>query len=257
MRPLIAPPPLLLAYHGVDEVTAASDPHRLVVAPDDLRRHIDRLRRWGYDFVTFGTIADVLAADAGDARGLVALTFDDGFADNLRVLAPLLAAEDVPATVFAVPGLAGAPHPDVEGARFATHDELRELARHVEVGAHSLRHRDLTELSEDEVVDDLTRCREELESLVGGTVDLLAYPYGSYDDRVVRAARRAGFRAACTTSGNGSLDEPLLLPRQDMGRAATLTGLRLKRDDRYEQLVSTLPGRVARRVCHAAMELRW
>jgi hypothetical protein len=46
-------PPLVLAYHGVADVPYAADPHLLFIAPDDLRRHIDVLRRWGYRLVSF------------------------------------------------------------------------------------------------------------------------------------------------------------------------------------------------------------
>jgi peptidoglycan/xylan/chitin deacetylase (PgdA/CDA1 family) len=34
--------------------------------------------------------------------------------------------------------------------------------------------------------------------LVGRPAETFAYPYGDYDDRVVDAVRRAGFRGACT-----------------------------------------------------------
>src|SRR5919108_3968307 len=96
-RPL---PPLALVYHGIADVPLRRDPKGLFVAPADFRRHVDRLRSWGYSLVTFGRLA-ALAAD-GDAGGHAALTFDDGFADNLHVAAPLLEELDAEATVFMV-----------------------------------------------------------------------------------------------------------------------------------------------------------
>src|SRR5688572_15802554 len=92
--------PLVLAYHGVDDVPLRRDPHGLFVRPGDLRQHIAKLHGWGYRLATFGELAEHV--ERGDADGWAALTFDDGTVDNLETLAPLLAAEGVPATVFVV-----------------------------------------------------------------------------------------------------------------------------------------------------------
>ncbi|HMY77763.1 MAG TPA: polysaccharide deacetylase family protein, partial [Thauera aminoaromatica] len=42
----------------------------------------------------------------------------------------------------------------------------------------------------------LAGARDDLEALLGEPVDYLAYPYGRYDERVLRQARHAGYRAA-------------------------------------------------------------
>ena len=49
--------PLALAYHGIADVPPRHDPHALFVRPDDLRRHVERLRGWGYELVPFGELA--------------------------------------------------------------------------------------------------------------------------------------------------------------------------------------------------------
>ncbi|MDP8978460.1 MAG: polysaccharide deacetylase family protein [Actinomycetota bacterium] len=48
---------------------------------------------------------DVLAAGGSPPPGTVALTFDDGYRDNLRLAVPLLEELELPATFFLVPGL--------------------------------------------------------------------------------------------------------------------------------------------------------
>jgi peptidoglycan/xylan/chitin deacetylase (PgdA/CDA1 family) len=246
-RPL---PPLALAYHGVRDVPTRSDPHALFVAPDALRRQIDRLRSWGYEFATFGELARRVAER--DAEGVVALTFDDGFADNLETLAPLLRVEEATATVFVVSGWLGRPHPDASGTRILTADELRQLqATGIEIGAHSRTHPDLTSLDRAGARDELAGSRRELEEILGGAVDVAAYPYGRATADTVAACAEAGFRAACSAAGRGSWSEPLNLPRQDMENGSTLLGLRLKRDDRYERLMRLRAARGARRVARA------
>jgi peptidoglycan/xylan/chitin deacetylase (PgdA/CDA1 family) len=236
-------PPLALAYHGVADVSLRRDPDRLFVRPEDLRRQIDRLREWGYRLVTFGR----LAAEQ-DRAGLASLTFDDGFVDNLETLVPLLAELDVPATTFVVSGWLGEPHPAARWTRIVNADELRELrAAGIEIGGHSATHADLSTLSYDAALDELSRGKRELEEVLGEPVGVAAYPYGRANEETVRAGRDSGFRAVCACTARGSWENLHFLPRQDMGNGSTLLGLRLKRDDRYEGLVGLAPARAVRR----------
>jgi len=246
MRPTVrALPPLALAFHGVADVPLKHDPQGLFVAPEELRRHLRRLRDWGYTLVTFGGLAQ-LAAD-GRAAGHAALTFDDGLVDNLESLVPLLDEEDAPATVFVVSGWLGRPYPWGAWARIVTAEELKELAaKGVEIGAHSRNHDDLSTLGYEAARADLEECKRVLEEMVG-PVETAAYPFGYANEETIRACREAGFRAACRISGEGSWSEPYNLPRQDMLNNSSALGLRLKRDGLYEPLMRFAPARAARK----------
>ena len=239
-------PPLSLTYHGLADVSLARDPHSLFTSPRALRRQIRVLRRWGYELVTFGALAD--RAAAGTATGCASLTFDDGFADNLHELVPLLREEAAPATVFVVSGWLGRAHPDAPDARVLSIPELRELRRAgVEVGAHTVTHPVLTDLPYGEALRELRESRLRLEDTLEQRVDLAAYPFGAADAAVRRACREAGYRAAAQIDGHGSWDDPFALPRQNMGNASSITGLRLKRADRFERAVRREPWRTLRR----------
>ena len=221
------------------------DPSLLFVPPDDVLRHIRKLRRWGYELLAFSAFAARLRE--GTADGCAALTFDDGFVDNLETLAPLLAAEQAPATVFVPTGWLGQTHPYAPQTRVMTRDEVRRLhAQGVEIGGHTHSHRDLTTLDYRDAVEDLRRGKRELEELLDQPVETAAYPYGRANDETREACREAGFVAACRTCGEGNWSDPLDIPRQDMTNVSTMTGLRLKRDDRYERLVARPPFRYAR-----------
>ncbi len=238
-------PPLALAYHGVARVKVRDDPYLLFVAPEKIARHIRRLKRWGYQLLQFSEFAR--RVQSGDAHGYAALTFDDGFVDNLEALVPVLAAEDAPATVFVPSGWLGRTHRYVPQARVMTAGELRELRSHgVEIGAHTRTHADLTKLGYDDALEELRGGKLELEELLEEPVEILSYPYGRANRETRRAARAAGFAAACRTGGEGNWSDPLDIPRQDMTNAATMLGLRLKRDDRYVPLMRQLPFRAAR-----------
>jgi peptidoglycan/xylan/chitin deacetylase (PgdA/CDA1 family) len=240
------PPPLILAYHGVSDVPAHLDPEGLFISPRWLRWQIGRLRRWGYVFHTFGAMADRVAVGRG--AGCVALTFDDGLADNLLELVPLLHDEGAVATVFPTTGWLAKPHPSVPYARNLTADELRELHRAgVEVGGHTVTHPDLTLLSFEAARDEVRDGCDQLAEMIGAAVDVFAYPFGYATAETIRATAAAGVRAACRVRGEGRWDEPLNLPRQDTNMKSAI-GLWLKRDDRYESLMSHAPAKALRRL---------
>ena len=77
-------------------------------------------------------------------------------------------------------------------------DEVRAMRRRgVEIGSHAVSHPILSQLSDAELDREVTHSRERLQIELGEPIDLIAYPVGghhAYDARVVRAARRAGYR---------------------------------------------------------------
>jgi peptidoglycan/xylan/chitin deacetylase (PgdA/CDA1 family) len=99
--------PLVLVYHRVSQ--AVADPQLLSVTPERFAEHLDFL------FRRFRPVRlrDLVAAtrDGQPAAGAVAITFDDGYADNLMTAKPLLERADVPATVFVASGYVGSGRP--------------------------------------------------------------------------------------------------------------------------------------------------
>jgi peptidoglycan/xylan/chitin deacetylase (PgdA/CDA1 family) len=85
-------------YHRVAELEL--DPYGLAVHPDRFTAHVEHLQRLGSTV----PLEDVVQPDSA---GGVAVTFDDGYADNATVAAPLLAAAGVPATWFITAGRLG------------------------------------------------------------------------------------------------------------------------------------------------------
>ncbi len=96
---------LILGYHRVADVQ--EDPYRLCVSSQHFAEHLEVIRRHTHPM---GLSALLDALDAGQLPDrAVVMTFDDGYADLLEQVRPLLDRHDVPATAFIVAGSLGRP----------------------------------------------------------------------------------------------------------------------------------------------------
>lgn len=99
---------VFLCYHGVTKRSARSpaDPRGLHVNQRRFTAQLDFLQRH-YQIIS---LSDYISAQRTGRRlqpYSVVLTFDDGFRNFLTVAAPLLAARQIPATVFLITDQAG------------------------------------------------------------------------------------------------------------------------------------------------------
>jgi peptidoglycan/xylan/chitin deacetylase (PgdA/CDA1 family) len=214
-------PPLILAYHGINDIPSRHDPGRLFVSPDRFSAQVHSLARRGYRFVPMLEFASRLHAGS-TIRGLCALTFDDGSEDNATILASTLRALEVPATLYVCPGLLGEPYPwcaPEAGLRFMTADAVRDLARDplIEIGSHTRKHPLLTNASPEEAYDEMASSKRDLEELLGTEVSSFAYPHCKYSPACPSAAERAGYVSAVTCGKRGGW-EAFELRRQAMRR---------------------------------------
>jgi peptidoglycan/xylan/chitin deacetylase (PgdA/CDA1 family) len=103
LRNLSAPFGVILLYHRVAE--SQSDPHSLCVTPQHFAEHLEVLRQQSQP-MRLRQLAGALSSGER-LRLAVAVTFDDGYADNLYNAKPLLERYDIPATVFVTAGYVG------------------------------------------------------------------------------------------------------------------------------------------------------
>jgi peptidoglycan/xylan/chitin deacetylase (PgdA/CDA1 family) len=92
---------VILLYHRVANIDL--DPWSLSITPEHFSEHLKVLR----NCVPITLEQVNLSGRYGAKRPRVAVTFDDGYADNLYVAKPLLERYDIPATVFIVTGYVG------------------------------------------------------------------------------------------------------------------------------------------------------
>ena len=131
---------MVLMYHSVEPYQA--DPYLVTVSPPRFEQQMRWLARRG---LRGTSVRDLLAARAvGAAKGLVGLTFDDGYADFARHALPVLQRFGFGATVFVIAGRLGGDNAwDLEGPRKQLMDarQVRDLGQAgIEIGSHGLRH---------------------------------------------------------------------------------------------------------------------
>lgn len=88
---------LILLYHRVTSVDR--DPQLLCVSPEHFEQHLQVLQRRSR-VLPLGTLVEGIHSHSVP-RGCIAITFDDGYADNAIEAAPILRRHGVPATIFA------------------------------------------------------------------------------------------------------------------------------------------------------------
>jgi peptidoglycan/xylan/chitin deacetylase (PgdA/CDA1 family) len=242
---------LVLAYHGLGEVPREQDPHGLMTPPARFHRHVELLRRRGYEFVAQREFARRLHAGGGPPPGTASLTFDDGPEDNATLLPGLLEQLDVPATLFVNAGLLGEPYRWVEpeaGIRLMSESQLRDVARHplIEIGSHTNRHTVLADADEATAYAELEGSRVELEELLGVEVVSFAYPDCHYSSACPAAAERAGYSSAVTCDGRGGW-APFELRRESPAPGDGRLAFELKARGQFHRVRALPPVRLARR----------
>ncbi|GHH45166.1 polysaccharide deacetylase family protein [Streptomyces candidus] len=223
-----AAPPWILMYHSVAD--PRDDPYGITVAADRLDHHLRWLRRRGLTGVGVGAL--LRARAAGRDRGLVGLTFDDGYADFLDAALPALRRHGCTATVFVLPGRPGGTNEwDPLGPRrpLLTESGIREAAEAgMEIGSHGLVHRDLTRATDEELRLETRSSRALIRRVTGEPPQGFCYPYGTFDQRVADAVRDAGYTYGCAIDP-GPLTGPYALPRTHISQADRAAHLWAKR----------------------------
>jgi peptidoglycan/xylan/chitin deacetylase (PgdA/CDA1 family) len=193
----------ILMYHQVDPRPAATF-QKYVVAPRAFGLQMRWLSVAGYSPITLDALHESRTGQAPLPARPVVITFDDGFQGCVDHAVPILRQLGFPAVFYLVAGLVGDRSrwlPAERGVEFPLFGwtAARELAAEgFTLGAHSLTHPRLASLRPEHSRAELVESKAILEDRLGLAVDHLAYPYGSYDERVREQAMETGYRTACS-----------------------------------------------------------
>jgi peptidoglycan/xylan/chitin deacetylase (PgdA/CDA1 family) len=217
-RAASGPPAPILMYHHVAAPGPSARLPALWVQPAVFAAQVRVLRHAGYRAVTLGRVWDAWNGGPPLPRRPIVVSFDDGYADQVRHALPALRRARWPAvlnlTLDFLPGMGG------------TAAVRRLLAAGWEIDSHSITHPDLTTLGPERLRAELTGSRERIRELFGVPASFFAYPSGRLNGAVAAAVRRAGYLAATTTrTGYATPRDPFRLARVQVSRGLTAADL--------------------------------
>jgi peptidoglycan/xylan/chitin deacetylase (PgdA/CDA1 family) len=209
----------ILTYHSIDNNGSA-----ISVSPEKFRSQVRQLKEMSFEVISLSqAVACLFQGEALPARSLV-MTFDDGFKSVYHEAYPVLREMGLPATVFLVPEYCGRSNQwpgqprRIPASELLDWKEIKEMSEHgIDFGAHTLTHRDLSQLPFDEAVREIRESKLILENRLGRPVRFFAYPYGK-GTAAIRSIVGREFAAACSTELGfvTPQSDAFFLPRIDM-----------------------------------------
>lgn len=174
----------VLMYHSIGN-SSTSD---IVLPKEVFEKQLKYLKDNGYTTLSMDELYDHLINHKKIPRKSVVLTFDDGYSNNYDTLYPLLKANGFTAAIFVQTNKV-----DVD-KRFLTSSQIKELSDNgIEIGSHTVSHKDLTTLSSEEKFKELNDSKDFLEGILHKKVNYIAYPYGSADNETRKLSKEAGY----------------------------------------------------------------
>jgi peptidoglycan/xylan/chitin deacetylase (PgdA/CDA1 family) len=226
-EPAESPVLAILAYHKIGRPSPGAWETWYYVPEETFARQLEYLRRAGWDVIDVAAFLRGLDRPHTLPRRAALITFDDGYRNIWSCALPRLVEFDFPGVIFVPTQYVGRTSAFDANTRepeepVCSWAELRELERSgVSVQSHGVSHRTFSQLSPQELEQELLQSRRAVEDGVGKPVEVLAYPYGDggADPAAVRAAlERTGYRAACLYEGG-----PVRLPVENPYRLERLT----------------------------------
>ncbi len=205
-----------LLYHRFGPLASDS----MTVTTDTFKSELKYLKENGYRVIPLRELVDYYLGrkDPPPHRSVV-ITADDGHKSVYTDMLPLVRTYQIPVTVFIYPSA-------ISNASYAmTWSQVREMkeTRLFDFQSHTYWHpnfkKDRLRLKPAEyesfVNMQLRKSKEKLERELNVRVNMLAWPFGIYDDDLIHQAKAAGYVATFTMERHpaGNDDNVMILPR--------------------------------------------
>jgi peptidoglycan/xylan/chitin deacetylase (PgdA/CDA1 family) len=217
-QPVARTPVPILEYHVIGDPPPGSSLTGLYTSVADFRGQLAWLAAHGYKAVTLDRVYRHWFKGGSLPPRPVALTFDDGYPEDVSVVLPLLRARHWVANL------------NLQVGNLVPKHVQKLIAAGWEIDAHTFTHPDLTRVTPSRLHREIAGSRRWIQNVFNQPVDFFAYPLGRYDAAVVAEVRRAGFLGAETeVVGYASpRDGMATLDRIEIVRGDGVTGLAQK-----------------------------
>ena len=175
----------VLTYHCIDNIVWGYKPMFVPVKAFD--EQMKYLNEQGYTAITFKDLENI-----DKISKPVIITFDDGYENNYTNAYPILKKYNMKATIFVISST-------IEHQKYLKIWQIKEMQNLIDIESHTVSHHYLDKLPKKEIENELVRSKEYLQSLLNTKIDVLAYPYGSFNDKVIKIAKKY-YKYAVTTN---------------------------------------------------------
>ncbi len=246
----------ILLYHHLAPAGSGFDTNRATITPEEFAWQMQYLADQGYKVLSPAELKAFLQGQFTVPQKSVAITFDDGYASNLKYAYPILTKHGFPAIIHVITGTTPEkPQQPYDTSRLQSLSwpELQDLSASglITIASHTdnmhmylssplgperpaivaritdpATGRIETEAAHyQRILTDLKTSRTKLEQNLKEPVTILAFPYGVSDTAARRAAAEAGFTLTFSTRptlarrGSGTTDVPRLVVQPGLSQA--------------------------------------
>jgi len=206
----------ILLYHRFGPVAADG----MTVTTPVFESHLKYLKENGYKVIPLRQLVDYyLNKGPRPSPGSVVIVVDDGHKSVYTDMLPLVRAYRVPVTLFLYPSV-------ISNASYAmTWDQLRDLKKTglFDFQGHTYWHpnfkkdeKRMTRPEYEKSVDmQLNKSKAKMEKELGVHINMLAWPFGIYNDWLLGKAKEAGYVATFTIEARHATEDDMVmkLPR--------------------------------------------
>lgn len=207
----------ILVYHFIDEFKGLGS-KELYVIPENFEKQMMYLRDHGFTLLTFERWQDI-----DKVNKPIFITFDDGYKDNLNAFAIFQKLKNdrfqPTGTTFVISDFIG------RSIRLSKADiKMMVDSGMISIQSHTATHPDLTKIKNYQY--ELKESKDKIQKITGKPVIAIAYPYGTWNNKVVEETKKYYLFGLTTTpepfSKKGIKDERYLLPRIYIKYSTTL-----------------------------------
>ena len=201
----------ILLYHQIGDAPESDTNLDCFCSSKEFHLQMAFLKNSEFTVITLREALDKILHKKVIDKNYVVLTFDDGCERFYDITFPILDSFNFPATVYPITGFLG----DFLTKEGKSYPHLKILSRSmlidlskvgVEIGAHTVNHLRLTNVTEKDAEYQIKYSKEYLEQLLGTKIDSFSYPHGDYNREIIKIVKESGFTNGLTCKSGFAQD---------------------------------------------------
>lgn len=174
------------------------------ITPNRLESLILQYQSKGYIFVSMKDVRQIMLGEKKIKNKFVSLTLDDGYRDNYEIAYPIFKKYNIPFCIYLLQcEIIG----DKQGHYpMLTEKQIVMLDKNplCTIGGHTYSHPHLGCLGKNEQYNEIVKCKEWIENLLGHDIEDYSYPFGSYNNDTIEVLKSLNIKQ-CTMAWGGKV----------------------------------------------------